>query len=66
LLGYVLAVSCDHRVPVSGEKTTRADALAATLPVAFWQRIEIPCQPGCSLLIRRLFNTRSSRRTAPC
>ncbi len=69
-LRYVLAVSCDHRVPVGGGKTARGDALAATLPAASWQRIsagtgskgprwydwawiDIPNQPGCSLLIRR-------------
>ncbi|MGH8883553.1 MAG: IS701 family transposase, partial [Stackebrandtia sp.] len=38
-LSYVLAVSCDHRIPIGGGKTTRADALAATLPAASWQRI---------------------------
>ena len=69
-LRYVLAVSCDHRVPAGGEKTVRADVLAAKLPAVSWQRIsagtgskgprfydwawiDMPGQPGCSLLIRR-------------
>jgi len=38
-LGYVLAVSCDHLVPVDGGKVrVRADRLAAELPAASWQR----------------------------
>ncbi|MQA26179.1 MAG: IS701 family transposase [Micromonosporaceae bacterium] len=73
-LRYVLAVSCDHRIPVGGGQTTRADALAAGLPAASWQRIsagtgskgprwydwawiDIPGQPGRSLLIRRSLST---------
>jgi SRSO17 transposase len=33
-LGYVLAVSCDHLVPIDGGKTRcRADRLATDLPV---------------------------------
>jgi SRSO17 transposase len=34
-LGYVLAVACDHRV----WGTQRADALAARVPAAAWQRV---------------------------
>jgi SRSO17 transposase len=38
-LGYVLAVSCDHLVPIGGGKTrSRADRLAADLPAAAWTR----------------------------
>jgi SRSO17 transposase len=38
-LGYVLAVSCDHPVPLDGDKTRRrADRIAADLPAAAWQR----------------------------
>jgi SRSO17 transposase len=38
-LGYVLAVSCDHLVPIDGGKTRcRVDRLAADLPVAAWIR----------------------------
>lgn len=38
-LGYVLAVSCDHLVPLDGGKThRRADHLAAALPATAWQR----------------------------
>ena len=38
-LGYVLAVSCDHLVPLDGEKTRRrADRIAADLPATAWQR----------------------------
>ena len=37
-VGYVLAVACDHRVPVS-IGALRADALAAMLPKRAWQRI---------------------------
>jgi hypothetical protein len=36
LIGYVLAVACDHRVPVGGEPC-RADALAARVPARAWQ-----------------------------
>jgi SRSO17 transposase len=39
-LGYVLAVSCDHRVPIDGGKVrVRADILAAGLPAGSWQRL---------------------------
>lgn len=38
-LGYVLAVSCDHLVPIDGAKTrSRADRLAADLPATAWTR----------------------------
>jgi SRSO17 transposase len=38
-LGYVLAVSCDHLVPIDGGKTRRrADHLAAALPATAWHR----------------------------
>jgi len=38
-LGYVLAVSCDHLVPIDGGKTRcRADRLAADLPTGAWTR----------------------------
>jgi SRSO17 transposase len=38
-LGYVLAVACDHRVPVNGGTTRmRADQIAAGLPDSAWQR----------------------------
>ena len=36
---YVLAVSCDHRVPAGAERTIRADKLAARLPRRAWQRL---------------------------
>jgi SRSO17 transposase len=36
---YVLAVSCDHRVPAGAGHTTRADVLAARLPRRAWQRL---------------------------
>jgi SRSO17 transposase len=38
-IGYVLAVSCDHRVPAGGGRTIRADNLAARLPRRAWQRL---------------------------
>jgi SRSO17 transposase len=40
-LGYVLAVSCDHRIPVwpGGKRRLRADHIAAALPASCWQRI---------------------------
>jgi SRSO17 transposase len=39
-LGYVLAVSCDHRVPVDGGKVRlRADRIAADLPPDSWRRV---------------------------
>lgn len=38
-LGYVMAVSCDHLVPIDAGKTRcRADRLAANLPVSAWTR----------------------------
>lgn len=38
-LGYVLAVSCSHLVPLDGGKTRRrADQVAAGLPATAWQR----------------------------
>jgi SRSO17 transposase len=38
-LRYVLAVSCDHRVPAGGGRTIRADRLAARLPRRAWQQL---------------------------
>ena len=40
-LGYVLAVSCDHRVPAwpGGKRRLRADYIAAALPRSCWHRI---------------------------
>jgi SRSO17 transposase len=40
-LGYVLAVSCDHRIPAfpGGKRKLRADHIAAALPARCWQRI---------------------------
>lgn len=38
-LGYVLAVSCDHLVPIDGGTTgCRADRLVADLPAMVWTR----------------------------
>jgi len=38
-VGYVLAVSCDHRVPLDGGKVRlRADRIAADLPTDAWHR----------------------------
>jgi SRSO17 transposase len=38
-LGYVLAVSCDHLVPLDGDKTRRrADHVASDLPATAWHR----------------------------
>jgi SRSO17 transposase len=39
-LGYVLAVSCDHRIPAfpGGKRRLRADQIAATLPASCWHR----------------------------
>ncbi|MER5338498.1 IS701 family transposase [Micromonospora sp. NPDC002717] len=38
-LGYVLAVSCSHLIPLDGGKTrVRADRVAAELPDSAWQR----------------------------
>ena len=36
---YVLAVSCDHRVPAGAGRAIRADKLAASLPRKAWQRL---------------------------
>jgi SRSO17 transposase len=36
---YVLAVSCDHRVPAGAGQMIRADRLAARLPRRAWQRL---------------------------
>jgi SRSO17 transposase len=40
-LGYVLAVSCTHRIPAwpGGKRQLRADHIAATLPRTCWQRV---------------------------
>jgi SRSO17 transposase len=38
-LAYVLAVSCDHRVPAGAGRIIRADQLAARLPQRTWQRL---------------------------
>lgn len=40
-LGYVLAVSCDHRIPAfpSGKRRLRADQAAAAVPRGCWHRI---------------------------
>ena len=39
-VGFVLAVSCDHRVPIdTGKVRLRADQLAADLPTDAWQRM---------------------------
>src|SRR5437763_5632993 len=40
-LGYVLAVSCDHRIPAfpGGRRWLRADHIAAALPARCWQRV---------------------------
>ena len=40
-LGYVLAVSCDHRIPAwpGGKRRLRADHIAAALPRGCWHRI---------------------------
>src|SRR5271165_5415936 len=36
---YVMAVSCDHRVPAGAGQVIRADRLAARLPRRSWQRL---------------------------
>ena len=40
-LGYVLAVSCTHRIPAwpGGKRRLRADRITAALPAGCWQRI---------------------------
>lgn len=37
-LGYVLAVSCDHRIHLDAKVRIRADQVAAGLPASAWQR----------------------------
>jgi SRSO17 transposase len=37
-IGYVLAVACDHRVPVAGA-ACRADALLKRIPARAWQQV---------------------------
>ena len=43
-VAYVVAVSCDHRVPAGAGRVIRADKLAAKIPAAAWQRVS--CGPG--------------------
>ena len=43
-IAYVVAVSCDHHVPVGAGKAIRADTLAAKVPARGWQRVS--CGPG--------------------
>jgi len=43
-IAYVVAVSCDHRVPAGAGKVIRADKLAAKIPAHGWQRVS--CGPG--------------------
>ncbi len=40
-LGYVLAVSCTHRIPAwpGGKRRLRADRIAAVLPAGAWHRV---------------------------
>jgi len=40
-LGYVLAVSCTHRIPAfpGGKRRLRADHIAAALPASAWHRV---------------------------
>jgi SRSO17 transposase len=40
-VGYVLAVSCDHRIPAfpGGKRRLRADQVAAAVPRRCWQRV---------------------------
>jgi SRSO17 transposase len=40
-LGYVLAVSCTHRIPAfpGGKRKLRADHIAAAVPARCWQRV---------------------------
>jgi len=40
-LGYVLAVSCDHRIPAfpNGKRRRRAGHIAAAVPRSCWQRV---------------------------
>jgi SRSO17 transposase len=41
---FVVAVSCDHRVPAGAGRTIRADMLAAKVPGRGWQQLS--CGPG--------------------
>jgi SRSO17 transposase len=43
-IAYVVAVSCDHRVPAGAGRVIRADRLAAKIPPGGWQRLS--CGPG--------------------
>jgi DDE superfamily endonuclease len=43
-IAYVVAVSCDHHVPIGAGKAIRADKLAAKIPARGWQRVS--CGPG--------------------
>jgi SRSO17 transposase len=43
-ISYVVAVSCDHRVPAGAGTAIRADQLAARVPARGWQRMS--CGPG--------------------
>jgi SRSO17 transposase len=43
-LAYVVAVSCDHRIPAGAGRTIRADDLAKKVPARGWQRMS--CGPG--------------------
>ena len=43
-IAYVMAVSCDHRVPAGAGRVIRADKLAAKIPPSGWQRVS--CGPG--------------------
>jgi SRSO17 transposase len=67
-ISYVVAVSCDYRVPAGAGKTIRADRLAAKVPGRGWQRLSsgagskgerlydwavAPAGQGRNLLIRR-------------
>lgn len=40
-LGYVVAVSCDHRIPAfpGGKRKLRADRIAAVVPAGAWHRV---------------------------
>jgi len=43
-VAYVVAVSCDHRVPAWAGRNNRADKLTAKVPGRGWQRLS--CGPG--------------------
>ena len=43
-VAYVVAVSCDHRIPAGAGRTIRADQLAKRVPGHGWQRMS--CGPG--------------------